>query len=165
MHHCIRVGHTEHCRPIFQCSGLLTPRIKENCSAYYKRRDVHHTHITPEELETFNFNIPQYRLTKFQKCFPVSATKLINRNRLPEEIESWIRASLKIRYIPVTRLIIEASLLSKWAGNRVTGRYTINISHNLFGFTFNDADCKTNNKYCVGVKAWSGEGSYPNIPD
>lgn len=45
------------------------------------------------------------------------------------------------------------------------GRYTINISHNLFGFTFIDADCKTKNKYCVGVKAWSGEGSYSNIPD
>lgn len=47
----------------------------------------------------------------------------------------------------------------------VWGRYTINISHNLFGFSFIDADCKTNNKHCVWVKAWSGEGSCPNIPD
>lgn len=84
------VGHFKHCWPVFQRIGILTvyslyvsnslPQIKENCSAYDKRQDVHTYNTRGAE----DLNIQQCRLTKSQKCFPVPTVKLFDR--LPEEI-------------------------------------------------------------------------------
>lgn len=84
------VGHIEHCRPIFQRLGILTVygqyvfncllHIKENCEGYKKRLDIHRYNTRGAG----NLNIPQCRLTKSQKCFPVSGIKLFNS--LPEKI-------------------------------------------------------------------------------
>lgn len=72
----VSVDHFEHFWPIFQCLRILTVygqyvfnsllHIKENWSAYDKRQDTYNAWGAGDST------IPHCRLTKLQKCFPVS---------------------------------------------------------------------------------------------
>lgn len=86
-------------RPLFQRLGILTVyrqyvynsllHIRQNISTYGRRQDIHQ-HNTRSAR---NLDIPQCRLSKSLKSFPVTAIKLFNS--LPEGVRSLVVARFK----------------------------------------------------------------------